>query len=235
MKRERESISWLLARHSLPWVGWSILLMFLLEFVVFFICGKIQDIDAPHFSDWADGVVFYFYRFFVAFLAYYTGKECMPINAKYTLLRLGIKTKELFILLFANTLCCLMILWATQAIILMCGFAYYIWLSPEGMSNPQTLFLDAIRSDHMATVFPMTNVLLWIRVFMQFLLLSLASAQLKIRECQGKKQFAYIFIMIAMIFMTIPNTTISNWIAVVISGICVAISWKGGRLDEEIT
>lgn len=112
--------------------------------------------------------------------------ESTVSKGKYTLLRLGISYQTLFFSATFNTICTLILLWATQVIALLFGLFCYIHVTPTEFLAPQSVFLSTTHSNYLHEIFPTVNIDVWMKNITEIILLSLSMANVSLHQLEGK-------------------------------------------------
>lgn len=113
----------------------------------------------------------------------------------YTLKRLSISEKQVFVLqAFYNTLC-YFLLWSIQLLfVFILGF-YFVKNAPAEYVTNQTMFLAFYRSDFLHALLPFEDILIWLKNILLFLSLGICSAGFTMAQRRGKRAFELLVIL----------------------------------------
>ncbi|MFI3253390.1 MAG: hypothetical protein R3Y63_03505 [Eubacteriales bacterium] len=154
-------------------------------------------------------------------------------NGKYTLLRLSTKETDFFLACFFNTLCCLLLLWAVEAIVLICGSYYYISVTPSDFLTNQSIFLATLYSNFLQGIFPTVNLAVWVKSMLQILLISSTVASVSTSILQGKLRKYLIGFLVFLVLNYFSSRYVeSNLVFSVIYAVLLVFVLKGGLSCE---
>ena len=113
----------------------------------------------------------------------------------YTLKRLSISEKQVFVFqAFYNTLCYLL-LWSIQLLFsFILGF-YFVKNAPAEYVTNQTLFLAFYRNDFLHALLPFEDVMVWVKNILLFLSLGICAAGFTYMQRKGKRAYELIGIL----------------------------------------
>ncbi|MFI3115885.1 MAG: hypothetical protein R3Y12_07085 [Clostridia bacterium] len=153
-------------------------------------------------------------------------------NAKYMFFRFPKKT--LFGVCFLNTLCSLLILWATQVIIILCAYLYYISIAPQDLLTSQMFFLSSFYSGFLHRILPSVDYRIWLISIAEIFLICSALSTITIKLLYTSV-WKYLAIIIYVIVNFFYATTTSNilYFTVVYTFIALYL-FIGGLSDEKI-
>lgn len=103
----------------------------------------------------------------------------------YTLKRLGVSEKGIFLLQSAYNVAAYFILWGVQlaAVLVMCSI--FLKEAPENMVSNQTVFLAFYRNEFLHSLLPLSEVSRWIRNILLFVGMGIAAAGFPFRQRRG--------------------------------------------------
>lgn len=232
MKTRKNSFYWLLCRHTLPWL-WHILLCLLIAQVVYFGYSGIRlESELVPFADWVKAP---YYSYCVALLsmAILAAMELCNTQSRYSLLRLGLETKEMFVLVFVNSFCSMLVVWAMQSLLYLASGLYYCSVAPVGTANLQILFLDSFRSSEVHAVLPSYDIGQWFTNISGIVLLASMSGRLFLSGILEKKNgFSYGCLIVAAVALRGPSGLELDVFFTVVQVVLTGILWKGGMKHE---
>lgn len=114
----------------------------------------------------------------------------------YTLRRLSVSEKTVFLLQSGYAFLCYLLLWGVQLMVVLFCWNSYAEINPADVGG-QTLFLSFYRSKQLLPLLPFDFVSLWIRNFVLMAGLSLTTAQLPFTQRRNGKMF-WIFPMVIL-------------------------------------
>ncbi len=234
MKTQKNSFFWLLSRLSLPWVGGCSVFLLIAQGIYAIYQGSRLQTEVVPFAQWLEAP-FYGYCFALAFLTMYCSMTISSTPSRYTYLRLGLSTKEMFVLVFVNSFCSLLVIWAVQALLYLGMGLYYCSVIPEGTGNLQVIFLDSFRSASFHTVVPSYDLFQWLNSLSGiFLMASVSASQFHRCILEQKTWFCYSSLIVSMVALRNPATAWEvNVFFLVVQVILSGILWKGGMKHED--
>ena len=153
----------------------------------------------------------------------------------YTLQRLQIKEKHIFLLQFIYNTLCYVILWSIQIIVIYVLGTYYV-NHMVGTTN-QTIFLAFYRNAFLHNLFPMEEWLKWGKLIASILGLGILSAVFPYKQRNGKFGVE-IVIMLAIICIWFPSKMANYYVdALVIVwavGLIAIICWQIWYREKEV-
>ncbi len=155
-------------------------------------------------------------------------------HGKYTLLRLNTEKSTFFLACFTNTLCSLLILWAVETVVLICGSYYYIFVTNPDFITNQSTFLSTFYNNFLQVTFPTVNFSVWVKNIFQILLLSATVGKVSTNLLQDKPWKLMISILIFLVFNYFTSReTLSNHVFSVIYAVFLLLFMKGGLFCEK--
>lgn len=117
-------------------------------------------------------------------------------HSEYTLYRLRISPRSVFVWQSVYNICCFFILWGVQVLVLygLCG--QYIETAAASAVTHQSLYLAFYRSEFLHTILPLNNVWGWIWMVLWLILLGVATARELLLEREGKHSAGLTFFAI---------------------------------------
>lgn len=156
----------------------------------------------------------------------------------YTLKRLSISEKQVFVLQALYNTLCYFLLWSIQLfIVFLLGF-YFIKKAPAEYVTNQTLFLAFYRSDFLHALLPFEDVMVWVKNILLFLSLGICSASFTFAQRRGKRAYELIGILgTTILFFTAPlgkleHIVFSMLLCIFCAGVAILRVLKKEGYDE---
>lgn len=122
----------------------------------------------------------------------------------YTLQRLRIKEKKVFLLQCIYNVLCYVLLWATQVGVLFVASNYYMTHKTDAILTNQTVFLAFHRNDFMHNILPMQDTLNWVLLFVIIVCTGCFAADFTKMQRRGKVAWILI-VFVATAFVAFPR------------------------------
>lgn len=122
----------------------------------------------------------------------------------YTLQRLRIKEKRVFLLQCIYNILCYVLLWATQVGVLLAASNYYMTHKTDAILTNQTVFLAFHRNDFMHSILPTQDTLNWVLLFAIIVCTGSFAADFTRMQRRGKVAWILI-IFVAIAFVSFPR------------------------------
>ncbi len=122
----------------------------------------------------------------------------------YTLQRLRIKEKRVFLLQCIYNILCYVLLWATQVGVLLAASNYYMTHKTDAILTNQTVFLAFHRNDFMHSILPIQDTLNWVLLFAIIVCTGSFAADFTRMQRRGKVAWILI-IFVAIAFVSFPR------------------------------
>lgn len=122
----------------------------------------------------------------------------------YTLQRLRIKEKKVFLLQCIYNILCYVLLWATQVGVLLAASNYYMTHKTDAILTNQTVFLAFHRNDFMHSILPIQDTLNWVLLFAIIVCTGSFAADFTRMQRRGKVAWILI-IFVAIAFVSFPR------------------------------
>lgn len=122
----------------------------------------------------------------------------------YTLQRLCIKEKKVFLLQCIYNILCYVLLWATQVGVLLAASNYYMTHKTDAILTNQTVFLAFHRNDFMHSILPIQDTLNWVLLFAIIVCTGSFAADFTRMQRRGKVAWILI-IFVAIAFVSFPR------------------------------
>lgn len=238
--KEKFSMLSLVSSHTLKLVMFTCLVMASLQIVLLYYLG-IKQGELVNFSEniqpfytWGEhGLMKYSYLTALWVILVLCLLEHSVRNGKYTLLRLSTKKSDFFFACFLNTLFSLLILWAVEAILLICGSYYYISVTPADYLTNQSIFLSTLHNNFLQVIFPTVNLSVWIKNTVQILLLSSTAARVSTHILQEKSWEFLIGLLVFVVLNYFSSRNVeSNLVFSAVYGVALVFIVRGGLSDE---
>jgi len=142
----------------------------------------------------------------------------------YTLKRLGVSEKGIFLLQSAYNVAAYFILWGVQlaAVLVMCNI--FLKEAPENAVSNQTVFLAFYRNDFLHSLLPLSEVIRWIRNILLFVGMGIAAAGFPFRQRRGGWGPEIVVLGIfALIYFVNETGTIGTDFSLIIGSIGIAV------------
>lgn len=105
----------------------------------------------------------------------------------YTLRRLSISERMVFVWQSLYNMICYSLLWCVQILIVFGLCNLYVNMAPEGYVTNQTIFLAFYRNDFLHSLLPMEDAGFWIKNILTVLSMGICSAHYPMAQRRGKK------------------------------------------------
>ena len=150
----------------------------------------IEYVFEQSFALWLFRIVLLVLTIFLCLTGYETSSK-----QGYTLKRLSISEKQVFLLqAFYNSLC-YFLLWSIQLLfVFILGF-YFVKNAPAEYVTNQTMFLAFYRSDFLHALLPFEDIMVWVKNILLFLSLGICSAGFTYVQRKGKRAYELIGIL----------------------------------------
>lgn len=113
----------------------------------------------------------------------------------YTLKRLSISEKEVFVIQALYNTLCYFLLWSIQLLIVFLLGYYFVRKAPAEYVTNQTMFLAFYRNDFLHALLPFEDILIWLKNILLFLSLGICSAGFTMAQRRGKRAFELLVIL----------------------------------------
>ena len=161
-------------------------------------------------------------------------------KVSYTLKRLRINEKWIFVYQAIYNLLAYTLFWAVQVIICVCMLKLYTVHTPIEFLGEQSIFLAFYRSTRLHALLPLSNGILWARNALLLVTLGLSSAEFPFLQRKGKKSVTIIALMLYTVVLWKQDTSTALgclvstvFVAIfVIYAICYQVIIKEGADDE---
>ena len=152
-------------------------------------------------------------------------------NQSYTLSRLSISEKKVFLLQSVYNSICYLLLWVTQLAVLLLSAGDYMKKASE--TSNQTIFLAFYRNDLMHSILPLDDVIGWFVLFFIIVACGIAAAGFTYQQRRGKVG-CEIMILVALTLLVLPRT-LGEGIFLIILCCCVTLPvyWLTSRVARK--
>ena len=152
----------------------------------------------------------------------------------YTLRRLSVSERSVFLWqAFYNT-CCFFLFWAVQLFIILALCRLYIERIDSAVVNNQTVFLAFYRNDFLHSLLPLAEISRYVRNIFLILGLGIASAYFPIRQRRGGIGAGIIVLSaVTLLFFSHGMGYLGSDILVILLSIATAAIALNGALSEE--
>ncbi len=153
----------------------------------------------------------------------------------YTLRRLSIPEKNVFLWQALYNTCCFFLLWAVQLFIVLALCPLYIEKADPAAVSQQTVFLAFYRNDFLHTLLPLADISRCIRNV--FLVLGLGISSAYFPFCQRRDQTSaqiIILTIMAFIFFSPGMGALGNDIFVIVTSLWASVSVLRGAFRKEV-
>ena len=156
----------------------------------------------------------------------------------YTLQRLSISEKTVWIWQSVYNLTCYLLLWAAQILISMVLSRIYLSQTPVTLIGEQTVFLAYYRNDFLHCIMPLDDIWIWIRNGILAAAMAMAAAQYPFRQRRGKAARLVIPMSCGMVafFSRSLGEIVSDVFGITMALIAIGVAVYnvfGGETDEE--
>lgn len=138
---------------------------------------------------WVFGIAFLLLTFVLARTGCNFGS-----HPSYTLRRLSVSEKTVFLWQFAYNTACFFIFWVFETLVVYLLAKYYIVSVDSSAVHEQTLFLAFYRNDFLHSLLPLESVTSWYRNIIYVVTMSIVSAAFPYKRRRGKKGMGIVFI-----------------------------------------
>lgn len=144
----------------------------------------------------------------------------------YTLMRLSISEKNVFILQALYNTLCYFLLWSIQLLIVFILGFYFVKNAPEEYVTNQTLFLAFYRNDFLHALLPFEDIAIWAKNLVTFLAFGICSSGFTYAQRRGKRGFELLLLLgAAIIFFAAPLGEYQRTIfSIVIQLFCIVVT-----------
>lgn len=152
----------------------------------------------------------------------------------YTLHRLSVSQRSVFLWQAFYNICCFFLFWAVQLFIVLALCRLYMEkIDPPAISN-QTVFLAFYRNDFLHSLLPLADMSRYVRNIFLILGLGIASAYFPIRQRRGGTGVGIIVLSaVTLLFFSHSMGSLGNDILVIVFSIVTATMALYGALKEE--
>ncbi len=152
----------------------------------------------------------------------------------YTLRRLSVSQRSVFLWQAFYNICCFFLFWAVQLFIVLALCRLYMErIDPPAISN-QTVFLAFYRNDFLHSLLPLADISRYVRNLFLVLGLGIASAYFPIRQRRGGTGVGIIVLSaVTLFFFSHSMGSLGNDILVIVFSIVTATMALYGALKEE--
>ncbi|MBQ7983630.1 MAG: hypothetical protein IJ302_08670 [Clostridia bacterium] len=166
---------------------------------------------------------------------------CLPgcgwgANCGYTLRRLRISERAVFVIQALYNAMVFVILWAAEVLICLFLCRAYVNAADPSLVSHQTVGLAFYRNDFLHSLLPMADITVWIRNIIMLAVLSLAAASFPSNQRRGKFAADIVsYALLSVIFFTRSVGDGFNTFITVFFGLCIAaeVIWKVFANEEE--
>lgn len=189
--RKHLSVFMLMARSSIYKVISVLILMTVAELGLFYGRMKVWAVgDTYNLEMMIDGsrVVGVFGVAFVLITLFLCQTGCgFSSKTGYTLRRLSISERWVFVWQSLYNMMCYSLLWFVQILVVFGLCNIYVSMAPEGFVTNQTIFLAFYRNDFLHSLFPMEDAGFWIKNVATVLAMGICSGHYPMAQRRGKK------------------------------------------------
>ena len=185
------SVFMLMARSSIYKVISVLMLMAVAEWGLFYRrlaqgvmsdCHNLEIVVDDSRIAWVFGVAFLLITIFLC----QTGCG-FSSKTGYTLQRLSISERMVFVWQSIYNVMCYCLFWFTQILIVFGLCSLYVNMAPKGYVTNQTVFLAFYRNDFLHSLLPMEDVGFWVKNVLSVLSMGICSAHYPMAQRRGKK------------------------------------------------
>ncbi len=209
-------------------------ILLVIQGCVFLYYGWNQDANPTLFYQWMDCIVVK-YSFIAALLTVVLLAAFAGVgNAKteYTMGRLGVSYKKLFLIWMLNTACVVLIIWGVQVGIVFLGSLVYRTMTPEGMVSIQNVFLTVYRSEFTHLILPLGDATLWLRSFGLWIYLAAGAGYYAVQRFRGERSMVNIIsIFFVLAYFNIASNHLNLYVGSFLL-LCAIFLIHGGMYDE---
>ena len=249
--RRHLSVLGLWARCSLYKILGVIAVMCIAEYMLFYFNMKREitvyeatdTFSRPEMLIDRSGVFLCFAAAFIIITLFLIISGCQfSSKVSYTVKRLSINEKRVFLYQCIYNLFIYALFWSVQTILCICMMKHYIAQTPIEFFGEQNIFLAFYRSTRLHALLPLSDGILWVRNALIFVMLGLAAAEFPYLQRNGKKSVTIIALGLYIVALwkqdisPIASLVSTIFVAiVVISSVCyqVLIKEDGGDESEE--
>ena len=154
----------------------------------------------------------------------------------YTLRRLRVSDRELFLCQSLYNAACFILLWTVQVLValLLCRY----WMGQQESMSHQAVFLACYRSEFLHSLLPLEDVTRYVRNLFLFAGLGVCCACHPVRQRRGKQGFALLVAAAAVAFgfpeemAESMSDVLWGFVVVVITFVCLVMTW-GEEYENE--
>ena len=166
---------------------------------------------------------------------------CLPgcgwgANCGYTLRRLNISERAVFVIQAICNAMMLVLLWAAEVMICLFLCRAYVHAVDPSLVSHQTVGLAFYRNDFLHSLLPLADITVWIRNLIMLAVLSLAAASFPYKQRRGKFAADIVsYALLTVIFFTRSVGDGFNTFITVFFGLCIAaeVIWNVFANEEE--
>ena len=141
----------------------------------------------------------------------------------YTLLRLSVSRRQVFLWQSIYNLFIFLLLWMTQILVAFALSALYVRLAPAEYVTHQTAFLAFYRCDFFHSILPLSEGIFWVRNILVFLASSLLCARYPRKKGQSDKAVVFMAAFMGALFVQELGNKASCLALIVFSLICIGV------------
>ncbi len=201
---------------------------------VFLYFGWNQGDNPTLFYQWMDCIVVK-YSFIAALLIAVLSAAFAGVgNAKteYTMGRLGVSYKKIFLIWMLNTACVVLIIWGTQVATVFLGSLFYRMMTPEGIVSIQHVFLTVYRSEFTHLILPYGDATLWLRSVGLWIYLAAGAGYYAVQRFRGERSMVNIIsIFFVLAYFNIESNQFNLYVGPFLL-LCAIFLIHGGMYDE---
>ena len=179
---------------------------------------SLESVIESSFAAW----VFILAFIVIAALLFSTGYDAKG-RRSYTLLRLSISRRQVFLWQSIYNLCIFLLLWMVQILAALFFCALYVRFAPAEYVTHQTVFLAFYRNDFFHSILPLSEVILWVRNILLFLTSSLLCARYPCKKEKSDKAIVFLAAFMAVFFVQELGNRESSLALIVFSLIWIAV------------
>lgn len=132
-------------------------------------------------------------------------------GSKYTMRRLRISERTVFLWQSLYHFCCFALLWMTEVCVMTALCQYYLAQPVASSASNQALFLAFYRNDFLHSVLPLEEISRWICLFAEFVALAFVTAAASVRQRYDRNQTPLkLFIVLVLWFFKRPLGSVGS-------------------------
>ena len=189
--KKHVSVFMLMARSSIYKVISVLFLMAVVEYGLFYERMKVWAVgDTYNLEFMIDGsrILWVFGIAFLLITIFLCQTGCgFSSKTGYTLCRLSISERMVFVWQSIYNVMCYSLLWLVQILVVFGICNLYVTMAPEGYVTNQTIFLAFYRNDFLHSLLPMEDAGFWIKNVLTILSMGICSAHYPMAQRRGKK------------------------------------------------